>query len=37
MGDVRMWPTDDLREIAKTDDLHVSPLREDGVTFGIPT
>jgi hypothetical protein len=31
------WPKDELRDIAKTDDLHISRLREDGVTFGAPT
>jgi hypothetical protein len=31
------WPTDELRKIAETDDLHISPLREDGKTYGTPT
>lgn len=31
------WPKDELRKIAETDDLHISPLREDGVTYGTPT
>jgi hypothetical protein len=31
------WPADELRKIAETDDLHVSPFREDGVTYGTPT
>ena len=31
------WPDDELRTIAAADDLHVSPLREDGVTYGTPT
>ena len=31
------WPRDELRRIAGADDLHVSPLREDGVTYGSPT
>lgn len=31
------WAPDDLRRIAEGDDLHVSPLREDGVTYGTPT
>lgn len=26
------WPTEDITRIAKTDDLHVSPFREDGTT-----
>ncbi|MBV8228112.1 MAG: DUF2255 family protein [Verrucomicrobia bacterium] len=25
------------RRIAQVDDLHISPLREDGVTYGTPT
>jgi hypothetical protein len=28
---------DELRKIAEADDLHISPFREDGVTFGTPT
>ena len=31
------WSKDQLRKIAKTDDLHISPFREDGVTYGTPT
>ncbi len=31
------WPKDELKRIAETDDLHVSPLREDGKTYGTPT
>ncbi len=31
------WPKDDLEKIGQTDDLHIAPLREDGVTFGTPT
>jgi len=31
------WPKDELRKIAKTDDLHISPFREDGKTYGTPT
>jgi hypothetical protein len=31
------WPKDELSKIAGADDLHVSPFREDGVTYGIPT
>ncbi len=31
------WSSDELRKIAETDDLHVSPFREDGVTYGTPT
>jgi hypothetical protein len=31
------WPKDELRRIAETDDLHIAPFREDGVTYGTPT
>jgi hypothetical protein len=31
------WSPGDIRRIAKTDDLHVSPFREDGTTYGTPT
>jgi hypothetical protein len=31
------WPKDELRKIAAADDLHISPLREDGKTYGTPT
>lgn len=31
------WPNDELRKIAETDDLHIAPFREDGVTYGTPT
>jgi hypothetical protein len=31
------WSKDELREIVEVDDLHISPLREDGVTYGTPT
>src|SRR5438876_10772868 len=31
------WSKDELRKIAEADDLHISPLREDGVTYGTPT
>lgn len=31
------WSKDELRKIAETDDLHISPLREDGTTYGTPT
>ena len=32
-----MWPKGELRKIANADDLHISPFREDGVTYGTPT
>ena len=31
------WSKDELRKIAEADDLHISPLREDGLTYGTPT
>lgn len=31
------WPEAELALIATADDLHVSPFREDGVTYGTPT
>jgi hypothetical protein len=27
----------ELKKIADTDDLHISPFREDGMTYGTPT
>jgi hypothetical protein len=32
-----MWSKDELREIAESGDLHISPFRENGVTYGTPT
>jgi hypothetical protein len=31
------WSKDELRRISETDDLHISPFREDGKTYGTPT
>ena len=31
------WAKEELQKIAATDDLHIAPLREDGVTYGTPT
>ncbi|SFV31723.1 DUF2255 family protein [Thermoflavifilum thermophilum] len=31
------WTKDVLRQIVEADDLHISPLREDGITYGTPT
>ena len=31
------WSKEELHTIAEADDLHISPLREDGVTYGTPT
>ena len=33
MSEMR-WPTETLARIAATDDLHVAPFRDDGVTYG---
>ena len=30
------WSAHQLRQIAEADDLHVSPLRDDGLTYGTP-
>jgi hypothetical protein len=34
---MKKWSRDELRRIGETDDLHIAPLREDGVTYGTPT
>src|SRR6266481_5177442 len=31
------WSKDELRKIAETDDLHISPFCEDGLAYGTPT
>ena len=31
------WHTDELAKIAAADDLHISPFRDDGKTYGTPT
>ena len=31
------WPKNELEKITTTDDLHISPFREDGKTYGTPT
>jgi len=31
------WTPEELQKIAETDDLHISPFREDGTTYGTPT
>ena len=31
------WTEAELAKIATADDLHISPFREDGVTYGTPT
>jgi hypothetical protein len=37
MSKMTDWNKDELRKIAETDDLHISPFREDGVTYGTST
>lgn len=34
---MRSWKIDELQKLAGTDDLHISPFREDGTTYGTPT
>ena len=31
------WKKEELRKIGEADDLHISPFREDGKTYGTPT
>jgi hypothetical protein len=31
------WTKEELRKISASDDLHIAPFREDGVTYGTPT
>jgi hypothetical protein len=31
------WTKKELQKIAETDDLHIAPFRDDGVTYGTPT
>ncbi|EAA8652879.1 DUF2255 family protein [Salmonella enterica] len=31
------WSSKELNDIVEADDLHISPLRADGKTFGTPT
>jgi hypothetical protein len=31
------WEQDELRRISEADDLHISPFRDDGATYGTPT
>ena len=34
---ITAWSKDELRKNTEADDLHISPFREDGVTYGTPT
>ena len=31
------WSKDELRKIAEANDLHISPFRHGGLTYGTPT
>lgn len=31
------WTKDELKRLSEMDDLHISPFREDGKTYGTPT
>jgi hypothetical protein len=31
------WTKDEIKKISETDDLHISPFRENGKTYGTPT
>ena len=31
------WPKEELDKISVSDNLHISPFREDGLTYGTPT
>src|SRR5690349_4242922 len=31
------WGEGELKKIGETDDLHISPFRDDGTTYGTPT
>lgn len=31
------WSEEKIKKVAAADDLHVSPFREDGETYGTPT
>ena len=34
---MKTWSEDELQSIVQADDLHISPFRKDGVTYGTPT
>ena len=34
---MREWTAQELSQIGKSDDLHISPFRDDGETYGTPT
>jgi len=37
MLDTKHFSKDELKKIDEADDLHISPFREDGKTYGTPT
>jgi len=37
MKTMSMWTKDELQRIGESDDLHISPFRDDGKTYGTPT
>lgn len=37
MTQMTTWSKAELKKISETDDLHISPFREDGKTYGTPT
>jgi hypothetical protein len=37
VSEVSTWSRKDLLRIAQADDLHISPFRENGATYGTPT
>ena len=34
---MNQWSSEELRQIAEADDLHIAPFRDDGKTYGTPT
>jgi len=32
-----LWPEEEIRRIAASDDLHIAPFRDDGTTYGTLT
>ena len=36
-GVAASWSPNELQKSAPSDDLHISPLRDDGETYGTPT
>src|SRR4051812_21018316 len=35
--EIKQFTTEELKKIDRADDLHISPFREDGETYGTPT